>query len=142
MTIEELAGHLLARLEKEIARAEAGTVAVGGLTKVGTDLEALLKACAAGYAKGQGSSLDAELRKIGATRGAGSYARVLKDARRGALGSTVAESIASDLRAARSRVQAVIDLRNDNAHGNISLDAAAGHKVALASLAALLRPLA
>lgn len=138
MTIDELAAHLLVRLDKEIARVEAGTVAVGGLTKAGGDLEALLKLCASSYAKGQGSSLEAELRRAGITsKGAGSYAGVLKGARRGSLGHVVAEAIGTDLRAGRSRVQALIELRNDNAHGREPQ----AYKATLTAVAALLRPL-
>ena len=131
------AAALLARLEREIARAEAGTVAVGGITKVGTDLEALLKLAASAYCKGQGSSLDAEIARRRVTRGAGTYARVLADAR-GSLGDVVSDALARDLRLPRSRVQALIDLRNANTH---EAQPPTAYKHTLSAVASLLRPL-
>lgn len=139
MTIEERATTLVARLDREIARVEAGTIAVGGLTKVGNDLEALLKAAASAYCRGQGSSLDSELRRRGAgASGAGAFARLLKEAPPNALANRVSEVIARDLRGANSRVSKLVELRNANAHDGADLKSA---KTTLAAVAALLRPL-
>lgn len=139
MTIDELAGTLLARLEKEIARPDVDTVAVGGLTKVGNDLEALLKAIASSYCRSQGRSLDEDLRRRNLTRGAGSYSKVLEGAGRGSLGHPLAEALAADLRMPKSRIRALIDVRNANSHGGA--DDPAAHKASLRAVASLLRPL-
>lgn len=128
---------LLGRLDREIARAEAGTVAVGGITKVGTDLEALLKLAASAYCKGQGGSLDAEVARRRVARGAGTYARILAESR-GALGDTLSDALARDLRLPRSRVQALIDLRNANTHEGQPPSA---YKQTLTAVASMLRPL-
>ncbi|MBN8613198.1 MAG: hypothetical protein J0L92_21580 [Deltaproteobacteria bacterium] len=136
MTIDAHAATLLARLDKEIARAEAGTVAVGGITKVGQDLEALLKVCASTFCRSQGRSLDDELRRLGATRGPGSYAKVLQEVRRGA-GHPVSEAIAADLRMPKSRIRALIEVRNANSH--VGADPAS-QKAVLRGAATLLRP--
>lgn len=138
MTIDEQAATLVARLDKEITRAEAGTVAVGGLTKVGNDLEGLLKVIASTYCRSQGRSLDEDLRRRNLTRGAGSYSKVLEGAGRGSLGHPVAEALAADLRMPKSRVRALIDLRNANSHEGTDPTA---QKAILRSVAALLRPL-
>lgn len=138
MSVDERAAALLARLDREVARAEAGTVAVGGITKAGNDLEALLKAAVSAYYKGQGSSLEAELRRRDLKSGAGTYARLLKDANPAALGNVIAQAIARDVRLPRSRVLALVDLRNANAHGSADPKT---HKATLAAVASLLRPL-
>lgn len=140
MTLEERAKALLVRLEREIARVEAGTVAVGGLTKAGNDLEALLKTAASACCRSQGTSLDAEVRRRGVKAGAGTYARVLADASGAAVQHPIAQSLARDVRAGKtSRVLALIDLRNENAHG--SLPDPKVSKSRMSAVVAMLRPL-
>jgi hypothetical protein len=137
MTVEERAQSLVQRLDREILRVEAGTVAVGGLTKAGNDLEALLKTAASLHVRGQGSTLEVELRRLRVSAGAGTYARILADARPAALGP-IGEAIARDVRAPRaSRILALIALRNANAHEGADPKA---YKSTLAGVAALLRP--
>jgi hypothetical protein len=137
-TIDEHAATLLARLDKEIARAEAGTVALGGVAKVGIDLEALLRVCASAYCRNQGSSLDDQLRRARVTRGAGSYAKVLEDAPRGTLGHVVSDALAADLRLPKSRIRAAIEMRNASVHPGSGPTAP---KTVFRDVAAILRPL-
>jgi hypothetical protein len=134
--IREKASVLLARLDREIARADASTVAIGGITKVGTDLEALLRVAASACCKSQGSTLDAEVTRRKLVRGAGTYARVLSDARGGL--DSIGEALARDLRLPKSRVQSLVDLRNANSH---SSELPATYKQTLTAVAAMLRPL-
>lgn len=137
-SIDEHAAALLARLDKEIARAEAGTVALGGIAKVGNDLEALLRVCASSYCRSQGTSLDDQLRRARVTRGAGSYAKVLEEAPRGALGNVISEALAADLRLPKSRIRTAIGMRNEAVHpGN----GPAAPKAVFRDVAAILRPL-
>jgi hypothetical protein len=137
-TIDEHAATLLARLDKEIARVEAGTVALGGLAKAGNALEALLRLCASTYCRNQGTRLDDQLQRAGVSRGAGSYAKVLEQAPRGTLGHVVSEALAGDLRLPRSRIRAAIDMRNAAAHPGSGPTAP---KAVFRDVAAILRPL-
>ena len=72
--------ELVHRLRKEVARAERGTVAVGGITKAGNDLEKLLKNAAAIVLASLERMLDDELSRRRVPGGAGTYLNLLLEA--------------------------------------------------------------
>jgi len=119
---------LLVRLDKEVARAEAGTAAIGGLTKAGVLLESLLREVAAFL----GLRVDSRKATIG------DLAVVIVQQGRAPSGSTFVDDCIKELRKPRNRFDRMRALRNANAHdgGLPDLNAA---KQTMQSLAGFLR---
>jgi hypothetical protein len=123
--------NLLARLEKELVRAEAGTVATGGITKAGNDLEVLLRAIVV--------ALDLPVGPGGVPRGPGSYLVVINQNRTSPSGDPFVDDVVREARKHRNRLEAMKDIRNANDHpGTVNLRDA---KNAMSSLSMWLRGL-
>lgn len=88
-SLAEHAKVLRDRVAKEIARGEAGTTALGGLTKAGNALEKLLKEAARGCCSAAGTSLERELRTRGVPPSLGAYRRIVAESARVALSDPV-----------------------------------------------------
>lgn len=108
-----------ARLRKEIARQGNDTELVGGLTKLGNELERLLRCGAELVCQIRNVSIDQQV--AGHSPGAGTYAKVIRDLSR--TGSPIAappllRRIVAELNKprARSALCQLIDIRNSNNH--------------------------
>jgi len=94
------------RLEKEIARSEASTAAVGGITKAGNALEELLRTVVITL------ELDTQQR----ARGMGDYLTTIKQSRQAPSGDALLDEIAREARKSNNRLNAMLLLRNRNDH--------------------------
>lgn len=113
---------VLDRVDREITRdEEASTARVGGLTKLGNELEMLLKLAAGQAVQQEGSSLSQEIpRRFGKeARGSlGRYAEILRRMRSADMGDPVLRQIVVDLHQnkASSVLGRLVELRNKNNH--------------------------
>lgn len=116
--LDTAARALIERLEREVARADAPrTTRVGGYNLAGTELERLLRVAASLACRATGTTLERELARAGVTKGAGSYLRVLIAAGAHDSSEPLVRAIAIDGRVkTTSRLQRLVDLRNEAAH--------------------------
>ena len=133
---------LVERLDREIARQELGTVRVGGLAKVGAALEAMLESAFRLACAHQGSDPAQTYRQLDRGRrlskaGSGQLLRALRD-----IGIDHPDQVGSVLRAlhadcskpAGSAVDALVRVRNENAHEGRYPAAATGAMVGVLAL--------
>lgn len=139
-SVDTAARALLARIDKELHREGPSTAAVGGVTKVGNDLELLLRVALSNVLSSTGRSLDEELRRTGLSRGAGTYARLLGEQRPHTSQHPLVRVLTNDLRSGRnSRVRTFIEeVRNRNNHPG---PGPTSPKPSMRALAGLLRPI-
>lgn len=119
--------ELLERLDTEDARPPetAGTHLVGGLTKIGAKLEALLRATVLELAEAEGVAVESLLPMLSGKKVAlrqatgGQLVRALDqlELRRGTM-SAAARTIVDDLRRRPSAIRTLVRVRNEAAHGD------------------------
>jgi hypothetical protein len=112
--VSEALEKLLARIDKELARQEAGTVAVGGLAKLGAALQGFLKACFHETCALHRVEPRDVLERV--PRGSGDYLRALSKLGPPSGANVLVVSIIGDARNRRGRLSRLTDLRNVVTH--------------------------
>jgi hypothetical protein len=110
---DEALTRLLARLEKELARQDVGTAAVGGMTKLGACLEVLLRRCFRKACELHGVE-PAQI--LGQARGSGDYLRALSELGQPRGGDALLNAVIADAAGYPRRLGKLTRLRNFVTH--------------------------
>lgn len=106
------------RLMKEANRPGVSTANIGGLTKMGHELELLLRVAASIAMQSRGRNLETEIAKNRKARGAGTYLHILRDVDNPRqLPDLFLIELARDARRGQqSQLAQLVDIRNQNSH--------------------------